>query len=60
MINFAKVWLTLPKDDWLYQSMINFTKVWLTVWLTDGVQFNEKWTKIHMAIWQCGTPRVFI
>ena len=23
-----------------------------------GVQFNEKWTKIPMAIWQCGTPRV--
>jgi hypothetical protein len=25
-----------------------------------GVQFNKEWTKIPMAIWQCGTPRVFI
>ena len=25
-----------------------------------GVQFNKELIKIAMAIWQCGTPRVFI
>jgi hypothetical protein len=45
--------------------------IWLSLWLgqlcsrghgtrCQGVQFNAKWTNIPMAIWQCGTPRVFM
>ena len=43
--------------------------IWLSLWFgqlcsrghgtkCQGVQFNEKWKKIPMAIGQCGTPRV--
>jgi hypothetical protein len=44
--------------------------IWLSLWFgqlcsrghgtrCQGVQFNEKWTKIPMAMCQCGTPRLF-
>ena len=36
-----------------------WTVVLLRSWYQMGVQFNKEWTKIPMAISQCGTPRVF-
>ena len=37
-----------------------WTVVLLRSWYQMGVQFNKEWTKISMAISQCGTPRVFM
>jgi hypothetical protein len=51
------------------RSLLIFT-IWLSLWFgqlcprghgtrCQGIKFNEKWTQIPMAIWQCGIPRVF-